>query len=201
MTYYGESSYPTWYRNWVDKEMTWRYNRHMVVGPGIYLNTFAESVTQMQYARDAGRTASVTYSYRDTRSDARQRWDWYPYVAANFFTATATVPTMPWRSSATATEGTLWGRVTDAATGNPIDDATVQVGSMAAVKTDANGYYVVTLDYRRAARGRATWCRPARPAIPPARATSRSSRARSRQGFQPRCGQQSPVDHRNTRRA
>ena len=52
---------------------------------------------------------------------------------------------MPWRSSSTATEGTLWGRVTDAATGNPIDDATVQVGSMSAVKTDGNGYYTVTL--------------------------------------------------------
>ncbi len=145
MTYYAESSYPTWYRNWVDKEMTWRYNRHMVVGPGIYLNTFAQSVTQIQYARSKGADGVCTYDYRETRSDTGSVWDWYPYVAANCFTGVAAVPAMTWRNSGTATEGTLWGRVTDAATGNPIDDATVQVGAMDPVKTDANGYYVVTL--------------------------------------------------------
>ncbi|HSW46779.1 MAG TPA: immunoglobulin domain-containing protein, partial [Phycisphaerae bacterium] len=145
MTYYSESTYPTWYRNWVDKAITWKYNRHMVVGPGIYMNTFAQSVTQMQYARNAGADGLCTYNYRDTTNDSSNPWDWYPYVAANLFTTTDTIPTMPWRSSATATEGTLWGRVTDAVTGNPIDDASVQVGSMSAVKSDGNGYYTVTL--------------------------------------------------------
>lgn len=145
MTYYAESSYPTWYRNWVDKEMTWRYNRHMVVGPAVYFNTFTQSITQFQYARNAGADGICSYNYRDTRSDSGSNWDWYPYVAANFFTSTDTVPAMPWRNSSTATEGTLWGRVTDATTGNPIDDAGVQVGSMSTVKTDANGYYTVTL--------------------------------------------------------
>ena len=145
MTYYAESSYPTWYRDWVTKEMTWRYNRQMVVGPAVYMNTFAQSLAQFQYARNAGADGICDYNYRDTRSDSGSNWDWYPYVATNFFTTTATVPTMPWRSSATATEGTLWGRVTDAATGNPVDDASVQVGSMSAVKTDGNGCYTVTL--------------------------------------------------------
>jgi hypothetical protein len=55
------------------------------------------------------------------------------------------VPIMPWRHPLTASKGTLWGCVTDAVTGLPIDDATVQVDSMSAVKTDGNGYYVVTM--------------------------------------------------------
>ena len=45
-----------------------------------------------------------------------------PYVRDNLFTDVVGTPTMPWRYPATATEGTLWGRVTDPS-GNPVDDA------------------------------------------------------------------------------
>jgi len=145
MTYYDEAVYPTWYRNWVDREMAWRYQRHLVVGPAIYNNTFEDSITQMEYARNAGADGLCTYSYWATKDPSANDWTWYGYVASRLFTAAASVPAMCWRSPATATEGTLWGRVTDGTTGLPIDDAGVQVGSMAAVKTDGNGYYVVTM--------------------------------------------------------
>jgi len=52
---------------------------------------------------------------------------------------------MPWRDPNAAVEGTLWGRVVDAVTGDPIDGAVVQVGSLDPAETDGNGYYVVTL--------------------------------------------------------
>ena len=144
MTYYDDDQYPTYFRNWVNQGMTWSYARHMVIGPGIYINTFANSIDQMAYARNAGADGLCTYSYRVT-NDVGQTWyDWYPYVAANLFTTTAGLPAMTWRYPATATEGTLWGRVTDGS-GQPIDDASVQVDSMSPVKTDGNGYYVVTL--------------------------------------------------------
>lgn len=145
MTYYDYSVYPTYYTSWVNKEIAWRYQRQMVVGPGIYLNTFADSLTELNYARNAGADGVSTYSYWATKKSSANDWTWYNYIATNFFTTTASVPTMPWRDPATATEGTLWGRVTDSSTGLPVEDASVQVGSMAAVKTDANGYYVVTL--------------------------------------------------------
>jgi hypothetical protein len=51
---------------------------------------------------------------------------------------------MPWRSSTTATEGTVWGRVTDGA--QPLDDATVLVPRTSyTTRTDGNGYYVLTM--------------------------------------------------------
>ncbi|NLX21782.1 MAG: family 10 glycosylhydrolase [Phycisphaerae bacterium] len=143
MTYYREYQYPTWYRNWVDSSIGWRYNRQMVTGPGIYLNSMEDSITQMQYAQSAGADGLSTYSYATT-NDTGSYWDWYPYVAANLWTESAPVPTMPWRNPTTATEGTLFGRVTDGATGLPVDDATVQAGSRT-VQTDGNGYYVLTL--------------------------------------------------------
>lgn len=37
------------------------------------------------------------------------------------------------------------GCITDPATSSPIDGAAVQVGTLTAVETDGNGYYVVTL--------------------------------------------------------
>ncbi len=145
MTYYDEDSYPTWYRNWVDQEMVWRYDRHMVVGPAIYLNEFVDSATQMLYARSAGADGLCTYAYALTRSGANYDWTWYPYVAANVFTTTASLPGMAWRSPYTATEGRVWGQVTDSFTGEPIDNATVEVGALGTVNTDGNGYYVMTL--------------------------------------------------------
>jgi uncharacterized lipoprotein YddW (UPF0748 family) len=145
MTYYDENVYPTWYRNWVEKEIAWSYQRHMVVGPAIYNNTFANSLTQMQYARSAGADGLCTYSYWATKDPSENDWSWYAYIASSLFTTAVPTPVMTWHNAATATEGTLWGRVTDGATGLPVDDAGVQVGSMASVKTDGNGYYAVTM--------------------------------------------------------
>ena len=51
---------------------------------------------------------------------------------------------MPWRDPNTATEGYVYGRVTDGLTGEPIDDATIEVNGFPIVQTDGNGFYVVT---------------------------------------------------------
>ena len=117
----------------------------MYIGPGIYLNSFVDSITQMEYARNAGADGFSTYSYISTNNTGQTWSDWYPYVAANLFTAPAPIPDMPWRDPSTATEGTLWGQVTDNETGLPIDDATVDVSGAGAVQTDGNGYYTVTM--------------------------------------------------------
>jgi len=146
MAYFDEDvAYTQTYRDWVNNSVNlWRYNRQTIIGPGIYMNSFANSVIQMQYARNAGADGLCTYSYNVT-TDTTSTWtDWYPYVATNLFTSAASVPTMPWRDPATATEGTLYGQVTNASTGLPVDYAVVQVGSLGTIQTDANGYYIVT---------------------------------------------------------
>ncbi len=150
MNYKDERTSATSYRGWVSAAISWRYNRHMYCGQGNYLNSKANSVTQLQYVYSQGANGSTNYSYystADENDDGIEEADftWYTYVASNIFTSPAALPTMPWRSSATATEGTLWGRVTALSNGAPIDDATVQVGALAAVQTDGNGYYTVTL--------------------------------------------------------
>jgi uncharacterized lipoprotein YddW (UPF0748 family) len=142
MTYYDYDVYPSWYRNWVDQEMLWRYDRHLFVGPGIYLNSFENSVVEIEYARDAGADGLCTYSYASTTGS--RDWNWYPYVGGTAFSQPATAPPMPWREVTTATEGYVHGRVTDGSTGEPVDDATVQVNGFPVVQTDGNGFYVIT---------------------------------------------------------
>lgn len=143
MTYYDYDVYPTWYRNWVDREMAWRYDRHMVVGVGIYLNDFEDSVTEIEYARSAGADGVCTYSYAST-CDTGTDWSWYPYVGTTAFSQPALPPPMSWRDPNSATRGTIYGRVTDGSTGEPIDDATIEVNGFALAQTDGNGFYIIT---------------------------------------------------------
>ncbi len=145
MAYFDEDgTYKQTYRDWVNNSINlWRYGRQTVIGPGIYMNSFANSVIQMQYARSAGADGLCTYSYNVTNDTGTTWTNWYPYVATNFFNTPAACPPMSWRVPATSTEGTIYGIVTDAGTGLPIDDAAVQVGALPSVRTDANGYYVV----------------------------------------------------------
>lgn len=140
----------TWYRNWVNAAIGWRYSRYMICGQGNYLNTKANSVTQMAYALSAGSNGCVNFSYdatadENTNGTPEADWSWYPFVGANLYTNVAAVPSLPWRSAATAVEGTLWGRVYDDATDAGVDGATVQVTGQPSVKTDGNGYFVITL--------------------------------------------------------
>ncbi|MBI4582270.1 MAG: family 10 glycosylhydrolase, partial [Planctomycetes bacterium] len=147
------SDQATMFRSWVNAAMTWRGPRHAYCGQATYLNSFANSVTQMQYIVSAGAQGAINYSYVGTRANETicdgsdpwsTDWGWYPYVAGSVYASAATLPTLPWRDPATATEGTIWGRVLNASF-QPVDDASVTVFGRPTVKTDGNGYYVVTL--------------------------------------------------------
>lgn len=143
MTYFDETVYPTWYRHWVDQQLLWAYGRHVCTGPGIYLNTFANSLAQIDYARNAGVDGISTYSYAVTEA-AGTNWNWYDYMATNVFTEPAPTPNMPWRDPAIATEGAFYGRVADGVTGEPFDHATIKINGFAVAETDGNGFYVIT---------------------------------------------------------
>ena len=144
------SSEALWYRNWINAALNWRGSRHIVGGQGNYLNTKANSVTQLQYCLNAGAHGTCNYSYigtadEDLDGDWESDWTWYPYVAAQLFTTPVATPDMPWRNPATAVEGTLWGQITNPTTGEPIDGARVQVDGFDPVYADGNGYYVMTM--------------------------------------------------------
>lgn len=138
------------YRNGVDYALGFRHDRHIYMGQCLYRNSMANTIIQMQYALDAGCDGVIGFSYGSTADEnlddvPETDWSWYPYVGTHLYTEPAATPDMPWRNPATATQGTLWGRVTDGSTGEPVDDAEVTVAGLESIRTDANGYYVVTM--------------------------------------------------------
>ncbi|MFH1745643.1 MAG: family 10 glycosylhydrolase [Planctomycetota bacterium] len=143
MTYYDWDVYPSYYRNWVDQSLEWRFDRHLVTGPATYLNSFANSIIEIDYALNAGADGICTYSYTGT-DGSRTDWNWYPYVAANAFIEPTVTPAMSWRDPITATRGNIFGRVTDGATGTPLDDATVNINGFPLAQTDGNGFFLLS---------------------------------------------------------
>ncbi len=150
------SSEATMYRSWVNAAVSWKNGRNVYCGQGAYLNTMPNSITQMNYALNNGSDGIASYSYYATRvtedvceSPAQDPWvndwSWYTYVADNIFLTPVAPPEMPWRSSAAATEGTVWGQIYSSSDSLPVDDASVTIGTRPVNKTDGNGYYVVTL--------------------------------------------------------
>jgi uncharacterized lipoprotein YddW (UPF0748 family) len=150
------SSEAQWYRNWVTAAVSWKNGRHVYCGHAAYLNTMPNSTTQMDYALDHNADGIASYSYYATRVTEEvcespavdpwvNDWGWYSYVAATIFPTPITTPGMPWRSSAIATEGTVWGQIYNRTTSLWVEDASVTIGSRPVSKTDGNGYYVVTL--------------------------------------------------------
>ena len=147
MNYKGQTNNASLYNSYCDRAFScWRYNRHIYMGLGAYLNAKSNTLAQLQYAYADGFNGGVTYSYAVPYATSFDiAGDWYAYVAANLYTSTATTPTMPWRNPGTATQGIIWGRVRNGANGNYVDDATVSVSATPTVKTDGNGYYIATM--------------------------------------------------------
>jgi hypothetical protein len=132
------------FTSWADLEAScWQYNRQIFPGIGAYLNTDATIASEITYTRGKGMKGNCIYSYYVPNSAGNS--DWWAYAAANVYTNAVSTPPMPWRNPATATEGIVWGRVTDANTGLYVDDATVTVTGGPMVQTDGNGYYIATL--------------------------------------------------------
>ncbi|MBP6963463.1 MAG: fibronectin type III domain-containing protein [Armatimonadetes bacterium] len=107
------------YRVWADwlPRVANSTGRLAVDGQGVYLNSIAGSVTQMNYSREAGSDGLCSYSYAVTNKDGQPAGDFFTAVKSNLFGAPAPIPDMPWKDQPTT--GILFGTATDSA--NPND--------------------------------------------------------------------------------
>src|SRR5690606_22269482 len=69
MTYYNQASLPNDYARWMNFQKDRKANRHVVVGPGIYLNSLNNAILQIQMTRNATPAGNHAqgfsgYSYR-----------------------------------------------------------------------------------------------------------------------------------------
>jgi hypothetical protein len=121
--------------------------RHGVAGPGIYMNSINDSITQLGYARSTGADGLCMYSYRVTNKDGAPSSSFYDALTSSLFQEPAPVPDMPWKSAPTT--AMLFGQVTDKFEPNhPIYQNWVYKAAVTArgpvvrkVITDATGTY------------------------------------------------------------
>lgn len=147
------SSYATAYTNWSNFAKNNRYDRHTVIGPGIYLNSIADGILQMRQTRQAtssGLSANgvVGYSYRVTNEEGLPRADFLNALVSKtshdpqsvpIFAEPVSVPEMTWKTQ--PTKGHIKGFVRGGATA--LDGAIMALSGPAsrAQTNDATGFY------------------------------------------------------------
>ncbi|NLH71879.1 MAG: family 10 glycosylhydrolase [Verrucomicrobia bacterium] len=155
MAYFRHETHATSWAEWGRFAKQNRFQRHLAIGIGAYLNTISNSIVQMRSTRVAPGAGIppadglVIYSYAAPAKDATR---------ADFVTALTTVttnapapppifvepvntPPMPWKTNPQVSGAT--GRITNSRTGRPIEGAQVELcgDSRRLLFTDANGVY------------------------------------------------------------
>jgi uncharacterized lipoprotein YddW (UPF0748 family) len=131
---------------WADFAKDHQYNRAAAMGMGWYLNTVPNTLTQIGIARSlspGGKTGAgiVGYSYAVPNDDGTGQSGMWSQLASGPFSSTATVPAMPWKTSATI--GHAMGTVSAADNGDEMDGATVNITGPTnrTLITDATGFW------------------------------------------------------------
>jgi uncharacterized lipoprotein YddW (UPF0748 family) len=141
--------------NWSTFAKNHRYNRHLSLGSGTYLNSVSDALAQMRSTRTATSTGNradgVTgYSYAVTSNDGVRRSTFFSALThpsaydpnpTPIFSTPTTTPEMSWKTAPTL--GHLKGIVNRAATAAGIDGAGLALNGAVnrALLTDATGFY------------------------------------------------------------
>lgn len=152
MTYFDLiGSYSADYAEWMNFQKDRKANRHMVVGPGIYLNYFADAISELQMTRDASASGNYAdgfsgYSYAcpyaTTKGSTYGSWSSFsPTFVSQVCPTWANIPNRPWKSN--PTKGHISGAVSYTDTGAWADGATVSIsGPEQRTQTcDGTGFY------------------------------------------------------------
>ncbi len=145
MTYYNWASLPNDYTHWMNFEKDRHGNRHMIIGPGIYLNSLANAINVIQLTRNASPSGNYAhgfsgYSYRVPYANGT--WSGFsPSLVSQVTPTWADIPEMPWKLSPTT--GHIMGAVTNADTGIWADGATVSITGPVSrsMYVDGTGFY------------------------------------------------------------
>ncbi|MDH7602443.1 MAG: family 10 glycosylhydrolase, partial [Armatimonadota bacterium] len=125
MTYYDYASYPNDYVRWMNFEKDRKGNRHVAIGPGIYLNSLDNAILELKMTRDPSANGNYAqgfcgYSYRVPYSGGS--WSSFsPRLVSEVTPTWADIPPMPWKVA--PTKGHISGQVTLAPTGAWADGA------------------------------------------------------------------------------
>ena len=142
-----------WFRQWVEFEKDHQYGRHVVIGPGWYLNTIGGSLAQVRAARAPSRAGQRArgvcgYSYQGTNSEGRPFSEMaraltqpseYDPENTPVFARKVPMPVLPWKTR--PARGHLMGTVR--ADGPPADGLEVSLSGPEprTAVTDGRGWF------------------------------------------------------------
>jgi len=128
MNYDRESnaSQKRWFDDWIEWDKNHRYNRHVVIGQGSFLNTISESIRQARRALGPSKQGNFAdgicfYSYATTNSANQPSQDFYRALSTPssydaeptpIFANPAVVPLMAWKFN--VKKGSIMGVITSA---------------------------------------------------------------------------------------
>jgi hypothetical protein len=145
MAYYRQHELPNDYVRWINFIKDRKFNRHMVIGPGIYLNYLTNAILHLNMTRDASPSGNYAegfcgYSYAVPYLSGT--WAGFSPSLVSQVTPTGDdIPDMPWKTA--PTNGHMMGTITIFGTGAWADGATVSItGPVSRVQTnDGTGFY------------------------------------------------------------
>jgi uncharacterized lipoprotein YddW (UPF0748 family) len=150
MTYYNWASLPNDYVRWMNYQKDRKGNRHVIVGPGVYLNSLDNAILELLMTRDTSPNGNRAqgfsgYSYfapYTTGGTAYGTWAGFaPRFKAEVTPTKTDIPLMPWKTNPTT--GHLMGNVVLAENGRWADHTFVSISGPVS-KTqyvDGTGFY------------------------------------------------------------
>ena len=154
----ADANQKLWFDQWIEWDKNHRYNRHIVIGQGAFLNSLDETLTQARRVVSGSTTGSQAdgicfFSYAVTNKESRPNAEFFNALTtgssgqAPLFAAPVALPEMNWKTN--PQNGNLIGKV-EYLNGTPVDGAKVQIlrqgADLSAAlqrETDGTGYYGV----------------------------------------------------------
>lgn len=150
------TDHATAYTNWMNFAKDRKFNRHVAIGPGIYLNYTSNAIIQLRATRTpsplgnyADGVCGYVYKQPDNQGTGFATFknyltnspNAYDPVSPAIFATKVPVPDMPWKSA--PTKGHLMGTVYGGSTTNSLDGAVISIsGPVTRSQTnDATGFY------------------------------------------------------------
>ncbi|MBA4147570.1 MAG: family 10 glycosylhydrolase [Verrucomicrobia bacterium] len=127
------------YRTWIQFAANQKHNRHVIIGPALYLNSVSDGIRHMRLSRvptPSGKKADGVFGY-DYNTPNNQgialtttlnSWvapSSYDSTTPPIFSQKVAIPSMPWKTS--PTRGHLKGFVRGGTTANDLDGATMSI--------------------------------------------------------------------------
>lgn len=134
------------FRDWSNFMAQSKAGRHVLCGPGVYMNTIAGSMTQINYSSAIpgmdGTNLYVLHATHSTSLDPQpDSAFWSALRTQTHYSKQRSIPAAPWISA--PTQGILRGTVRDLSTSQVLDGTTVTLSgpTEGAIRTDGTGFY------------------------------------------------------------